>query len=237
MTRPTEDEENRLRLAFALIGEAVGDTEAAGRSRAPDASGESVRSRGAGRSGQLAGASADVPPAAGPLRLPHRRTRTVVLAAAAACAVALLVGVAVATRGGSPAPSTPSSDTAGLGQNFPELLACSTTIVEGTLEEIRPAGDGRVRVTLSVDRWLKPGDGAGTLTLDLADPAARDPLEAYRQGRHVLMVIPSDPERIATTFPLQGQDIPTTRDRVARTLPEVTAADCPPAFRPPTASR
>ncbi|ROQ69277.1 hypothetical protein EDD93_3775 [Streptomyces sp. 840.1] len=99
------------------------------------------------------------------------------------------------------------------------------------MKDVRPAGKAHVRVTVSVDRWLKPGTGPGTTTLDLADPAVRDPAEAYGRGDHVLMVIPSNRDLIATTFPFQGQEIPATRDLIIRTLPGVTDADCPTAFR------
>ncbi|NED91653.1 hypothetical protein G3I76_67715 [Streptomyces sp. SID11233] len=205
MTRPTEDEENQLRRAFALIGE-----EAAGPEFTEDSGQGAVRRRVVHS------------------RPERRRGRVVLLAAGAACAAALVIVVAVATSGGS---SAPSADGTARGQTFPELLACSKTIVEGTLDDVRPAGKAHVRVTISVDRWLKPETGPDTTTFDLADPTVRDPQEAYVQGDRVLMVIPSNRDRIATTFPFQGQEIPATRDRIVRTLPGVTDADCPTDFR------
>lgn len=205
MTRPTEDEENQLRRAFALIGE-----EAARPESAEESGRDAIRRRAAYS------------------RPERRRGRAALLAAAAACAAALVIGAAVATSGGSPAPS---ADGTTRGQTFPELLACSKTIVEGTLKDVRPAGKAHVRVTMAVDRWLKPGTGPGTTTFDLADPTARDPEEAYGQGDQVLMMIPSNRDQIATTFPFQGQEIPATRDRIIRTLPGVTDADCPTDFR------
>uniref|UniRef100_A0AAU2VIN0 DUF4179 domain-containing protein n=1 Tax=Streptomyces sp. NBC_00008 TaxID=2903610 RepID=A0AAU2VIN0_9ACTN len=205
MTRPTEDEEDQLRRAFALIGEVAAGPESAEELGQGAVSREVVSSK--------------------PTR---KRGRTVLLAAAAACAAALVVVVAVASSGGS---SAPSADGMTRGQTFPELLACSKTIVEGTLKDVRPAAKGHVRVSMSVDRWLKPRNGLETATFELADPTVRDPEEAYGQGDHVLMVIPSNPDQIATTFPFQSQEIPATRDRIIRTLPGVTNADCPTAFR------
>ncbi|MFJ5850239.1 hypothetical protein [Streptomyces sp. NPDC092903] len=205
MTRPTEDEENQLRRAFALIGE-----EAAGPEPAEEPGQGAVRRRVVHS------------------RPERRRGRAVLLAAGAACAAALVIGVAVATSGGS---SAPPADGTTRGQTFPELLACSKTIVEGTLKDVRPAGKAHVRVTMSVERWLKPKTGLDTTTFDLADPTVRDPEEAYGQGDHVLMVIPSNRDQIATTFPFQGQEIPATRGRIIRTLPGVTDADCPTEFR------
>ncbi|MFJ6808447.1 hypothetical protein ACIQRK_20875 [Streptomyces anulatus] len=158
------------------------------------------------------------------LSLPARKGgRTVLLSVAAACAVALVVGVVAASGG--------SSIESDRGQTFPELLACSTVIVEGTLKDVRPAGEGHVQVTMSVDRWLKPRNGVVTVTFDLADPAVSDPVEAYREGDHVLMLVPSNRDHLATTFPFQGQEIPATRDRVIRTLPGVANAECPDDFR------
>ncbi|WP_073738799.1 hypothetical protein OG892_00780 [Streptomyces sp. NBC_00341] len=205
MTRPTEDEESRLRRAFSLIGEAVAVPESA----EEFGQGEAPRKRASSR----------------PTR---KRGRTVLWTAAAACAAVLVIGVAVAASGGSSAPSAGGTTR---GQTFPELLACSNSIVEGTLKDVRAVSNGRVRVTMSVDRWLKPENGLDTATFALADPTVRDPEEAYGRGDHVLMVIPSNHDQIATTFPLQGQEIPATRDRIIRALPGVTAADCPTAFR------
>lgn len=205
MTRPTEDEESQLRRAFALIGE-----EAAGPESVDESGQEAVRRR-------IVYA-----------RPERRRGRAVLLTAATACAAALVIGVAMATSGGS---SAPSADGTTRGQTFPELLACSKTIVEGTVKDVRPADKSHLRVTMAVDQWLKPRTGLDTATFDLADPTERDPEEAYGQGDHVLMVIPSNADQIATTFPFQGQKIPATRDRIIRTLPGVTDADCPTDFR------
>ncbi|WNI33890.1 hypothetical protein [Streptomyces sp. ITFR-6] len=205
MTRPTEDEENQLRRASALIGE-----EAAGPESAEESGQDAVRRRFVHS------------------RPERRRGRAALLAAGAAGAAALVIGVAMATSGGS---SAPAADGTTRGQTFPELLACSKTIVEGTLQGVGPAGKSHVRVTMSVDQWLKPRTGLDTATFVLADPTQRDPEEAYGQGNHVLMVIPSNHDQIATTFSFRGQEIPATRDRIIRTLPGVTDADCPTDFR------
>ncbi len=144
---------------------------------------------------------------------------------AVACATAVAVTVAVTADGSSETDSGTTSQ----GQTFPEALACADAVVEGDLTSVRPAGEGRVKVTLSVDRWFKPVTGAGTARFDLADPAVADPAEAYASGTHLLLFVPRREGQIADVY--QGKEIRPMRDRITRELPEAAHTTCPPEFR------
>ncbi|MDT0549326.1 hypothetical protein SAZ11_46175 [Streptomyces sp. FXJ1.4098] len=201
MTEPTETEETRLRRALTLIGEEAGR---------PDP------------------VTAPTPPrTATPAHPPRRRRRirAVLAVAATACAAAIATTVAV-TVGGD---SGTEPDTTGRGQTFPEALACATNIVEGDLTSVRPAGHDRVRVTMSVDRWFKPGKGPTTTQFDLADPTVADPAEAYAVGEHLLLFVPRREGQIADVY--QGKEVRAMRERITRTLPEAAHTTCPPEFR------
>ncbi|WP_086711319.1 hypothetical protein [Streptomyces antimycoticus] len=206
MTEPTETEETRLRRAFALIGE---EARRPGPTAAPADPPVSVRTIATAPRSQRG----------------RRRVRVALAAAAAACAAAIVVTVTVTAGDGS----GKDADTTGRGQTFPEALACATAVVEGDLTAVRPAGQGRVQVTVSVDRWFKPGTGPATARFDLADPAVADPAEAYATGDHLLLLVPRRKGRIPDTF--QGQEVPPMRDRITRTLPEAAHTPCPPEFQ------
>ncbi|WP_167500740.1 hypothetical protein [Streptomyces malaysiensis] len=131
MTGPTETEETRLRRALALIGEeAARPDPATAPAPSPRAEAEASQPR------------------------PRRRTRTVLALAAAACAAAAIATTIAVTADGD---SGSTSKAMGRGQTFPEALACATSIVESDFTSVRPAGQGRVRVTMSVSQWYKPG--------------------------------------------------------------------------------
>ncbi|MDX3225120.1 hypothetical protein [Streptomyces sp. ME19-01-6] len=202
MAEPAETEQARLRRALALTGEE------------------------AGRPGP---AAAPTPPpraatAAHPPR-PRRRIRAASAVAAAACAAAIAMAVAIAADSGSET----GSGAMDRGQTFPEALACATAIVEGDLTSVRPAGQDRLQVTVSVDRWFKPGTGPSTARFDLADPTIADPAEAYASGDHLLLLVPRRAGQIADAY--QGKEVRPMRDRITRTLPEAARATCPAAFR------
>ncbi|ASQ99646.1 hypothetical protein [Streptomyces sp. 11-1-2] len=199
MTEPTETEETRLRQAFALIAEEAGR---------PDPT----------------TAPADRAASARPSR-GQRRVRAAIAVAAVACAAAIVVTVMVIADGGSGT----EPDTAGRGQTFPEALACANAVVEGDLTSVRPTGQGRVQVTVSVDRWFKPSTGPATARFDLADPAVADPAEAYAAGDHLLLLVPRRKGQIPDTY--QGQELRPMRDRITRTLPEAAHTTCPREFR------
>ncbi|MFJ1997168.1 hypothetical protein [Streptomyces asiaticus] len=206
MTEPTETEETRLRRAFALIGEEAGRP---GPTTAPADRAALV--------GTLT--TATRPPRK------QRHIRAALAAAAAACVAAIVVTVTVTAGDGS----GKNADTTGRGQTFPEALACATAVVEGDLTAVRPAGQGRVQVTVSVDQWFKPSTGPATARFDLADPAVADPAEAYTTGDHLLLLVPRRKSQIPDTF--QGQELQPIRDRINRTLPEAVHRPCPPEFQ------
>ncbi|MBD3007241.1 sigma-70 family RNA polymerase sigma factor [Streptomyces sp. 5-10] len=159
---------------------------------------------------------------------PPRKQRCIhgaLAAAAAACVAAIVVTVTVTADGDSGT----DLDTTGRGQTFPQALACATAVVEGDLTAVRPVGQGRVQVTVSVDQWFKPSTGPGTARFDLADPAVADPAEAYATGDHLLLLVPRRKGQIPDSF--QGQELRPIRDRITRTLPEAAHTPCPPEFQ------
>ncbi|WP_262697989.1 MULTISPECIES: hypothetical protein [Streptomyces] len=206
MAEPTATEEARLRRAFALIGDEVGRP---GPTAAPADPPAAVRTA----------------PAAARHPRGQWRVRAALAAAAAVCTAAIVVAVTITADGGSGT----DPDTAGRGQTFPQALACANAVVEGDITAVRPTGEGRVRVTMSVDRWFKPGTGPATARFDLADPAVADPAEAYAAGDHLLLIVPRRNGQIPDTY--QGQELRPIRDRITRTLPEAAHTACPPEFR------
>jgi hypothetical protein len=204
MTDPTDSEETRLRRAFALIAEEAGRPDTAATAVSPEPS----------------------PRTSTAAHLPRSRwrRRTALALAAAACAAALALTVVIAADD----ESATGPDTTGRGQTFPEALACAKAVVEGDLTSVRPAGKGKVRVTVSVDRWFKPGAGPATARFDLTDPAVADPAQAYAAGEHLLLLVPRRKGQIADTY--QGNKVRPMRDQITRTLPEADHTTCPPAF-------
>lgn len=168
-------------------------------------------------------ASVRTVPAAARLR-GRRRVRAALAVAAAACTAAIVVTMTVIADGGSGT----DPDTTGRGQTFPQALACANAVVEGDLTAVRPAGQGRIQVIVSVDQWFKPSTGPATARFDLADPAVADPAEAYAAGDHLLLLVPRRKGRIPDAY--QGQELRPMRDRITRTLPEAAHTTCPPEF-------
>lgn len=126
------------------------------------------------------------------------------LAAAAAASVVLGVGWVVVqadggvneTKSDSSAASDGSVDKeAGGGGNDSGSLsregyvACSRIIVEGTVTEVAPVtGAGQDRITVDVDRWIKPDQGEKRIVF----PMDHDVDPRLKKGDHVLVGIPHD---------------------------------------------
>ncbi|MFI1568003.1 hypothetical protein ACH4ZX_34140 [Streptomyces sp. NPDC020490] len=106
----------------------------------------------------------------------------------AACAAVALLGTGTAylvahngaVDGGSDALLT-----------YEGLIACSGSVVEGTVERVEPAGGGdRYRIVLDVDRWYKPASGERRLAF--TDEGANVP-SYYRTGVRMLVLVSSLP--------------------------------------------
>ncbi|MGW0843599.1 hypothetical protein ACWD26_26315 [Streptomyces sp. NPDC002787] len=141
------------------------------------------------------------------------------LAAAAAASVVLGVGWVVVQAGGgagvtasdsgaseksasqgdgSKKDSDEGGDSASLS---PEgYLACSRLIVEGTVTAVEPgveaggepgSGARQDRITVEVDRWIKPAEGAKGAE-QIVFPMDHDVDPRLKQGDHVLVGIPKD---------------------------------------------
>ncbi|WP_327345752.1 hypothetical protein [Streptomyces europaeiscabiei] len=132
------------------------------------------------------------------------------LAAAAAASVVLGVGWVV-VQSGAGASSSKSSDSgvseqsAGKDGNSLEdssdggdayaslspegYVSCARLIVEGTVSEVEPVtGAQQDRITVEVDRWIKPDKGDDRIVF----PMDRDADPRLKQGDHVLVGIPHD---------------------------------------------
>lgn len=126
------------------------------------------------------------------------------LAAAAAASVVLGVGwVVVQADGGASATKSDSGaasdgaadkEVGGGGDDSGSLsregyVACSRLIVEGTVTEVAPVtGAGRDRITVDVDRWIKPDQGEKRIVF----PMDHDVDPRLKKGDHVLVGIPHD---------------------------------------------
>ncbi|MEV6592425.1 hypothetical protein [Streptomyces acidicola] len=123
-------------------------------------------------------------PESAPMR-GRRAGRRGLFALAASVAVALLgtstaylVAQNGAVEGGSAALLT-----------YEGLIACSSTVAEGTVERVEPVGgNDRYRIVLDVDRYYKPARGARQLAF--TDEGANVPAY-YRTGAHMLVLVSS----------------------------------------------
>ncbi|MGW1898986.1 hypothetical protein ACWCQB_16400 [Streptomyces hirsutus] len=205
MTHPPQSDEELLRRAFALIGEEAGRPE-------PDSE---------------------------PVLLAHDRTRRVwwrrrgVVMAALASTAALCTGVLVSVLidDGAAKPQSGRDDRAsGKGQTLPEWIACARTIAEGDVVTVRQSSEaGRVVVTFDVQDWIKPGRGAQRITLDVVDPAEARVRDPWKEGQHLLIVVPERRDQETDTF--RGERLEWYRARIEHGLPEAATADCPPIWR------
>ncbi|MFF3691620.1 hypothetical protein [Streptomyces sp. NPDC002187] len=207
MTHPCPSDEDVLRRAFALIGEEAGRPEP------------------------------EFEP--GPVPLVPVRARTVwwrrrgVVLTAFASAAALCAGVigAVLIDGGAAEPgATDHSGASGKGQTLVEWIACARTIAEGDVVTVRQSPSaGRVIVSFEVQEWIKPSRGEKRITLDVVDPTKAGVREPWREGQHLLIVVPQRRDLETDTF--RGEQLTWYRGRIEEGLPEAATAECPPFWR------
>ncbi|MFE1443247.1 hypothetical protein [Streptomyces sp. NPDC058739] len=208
MTDPSRSDEDVLRRAFALIGEEAGRPEPR------------------------------LEPEPGPVPLVPVRARTVwwrrrgVVLTAFASAAALCAGVvgAVLIGGGAAEPGAADrSGASGRGQTLVEWIACARTIAEGDVVTVRQSTAGRVTVSFEVREWIKPSQGARRITLDVVDPTEAGVREPWREGQHLLIVVPQRRDQETDTF--RGEQLTWYRGRIEQGLPEAETAQCPPLWR------
>lgn len=235
MAEPTAWEEERLRAALALIGDAVaGPDPAAAPGRRPDPVTPPAPSASPSR----------VRP---PERASHRSRRQALiggaLAAAVLCAALLTNGSWFRdTRSGTAADPSGSSgrvedgqdedgqDEGGVGQTYAEGIACARLIVEGDVLDVRPAPrTGRVLLTFAVADWIKPGRGRSTIELDLVDPTVAEVEEPFGKGQHLLLVVPvrEDLEADASS----GTELTRMREIIDSNWAEAARTECPPHWK------
>ncbi|MDX3639386.1 hypothetical protein [Streptomyces sp. MB09-02B] len=201
-----------LREQLGLIGDALGAPgEEAVTGAAPGRA-------GAARPGDTAGAETDPGPVSGPASAPsasvtplpsrpsraRRALRITVgtLAASAAASVVLVIGWGVLQPGSGVNNSKSSGEgvseqadgDAGSREGSASLsregyVACSRTIVEGTVTEVEAVpGVEQDRITVEVDRWIKPGKGEDRIVF----PMGHDVAPRLAKGDHVLLGFPLD---------------------------------------------
>ncbi|UCM89729.1 hypothetical protein [Streptomyces marincola] len=196
------EEERRLRLALRMIGEEAGWAH-------PAPSTAAVRPV----------------PSSGAARSRHRR----VVARAAVAAVALALGflaVATADNGSGATGSSDVADGSARGLRDHEWIACSTTIVEGQVLDVRPAAEpGRDLVTIEVAEWIKPSEGPSEVELPLVDLRLAQVQEPLREGEHVLLAVSvlSDEEPVV----LRGDRLARERVIIKEALPRAARTECP----------
>ncbi|WP_329547050.1 hypothetical protein OG548_25260 [Streptomyces sp. NBC_01356] len=220
MAEPTAWEEERLRAALALIGDAVaGPDPAAAPGRRPDPVTPPAPSASPSRVRR-------------PERASHRRRRHALIGGALAVGVlcaALLTdgGWFRDTRSGT---AGAAADEGGVGQTYAEGIACARLIVEGDVLDVRPAPrTGRVLLTFAVDDWIKPGRGRSTIELDLVDPTTAEVEEPFGKGQHLLLVVPvrEDLEADASS----GTELTRMREIIDSNWAEAARTECPPHWK------
>ncbi|MEU6805289.1 hypothetical protein [Streptomyces neyagawaensis] len=249
MTYQPESDEALLRRAFALIGEEAGRPDPG-----PDlvSSTPLTEGRVSGADPQPAGAGpvhadGSVPvggsvPASGSAVGSTPRTETVwwrqrgVVLAGLVSAAALCAGVLGSTLIGGGTTNAGSDrsgggeNASGKGQTLLEWIACGRTIAEGDVVAVKPSSEaGRVVVTFDVQDWIKPARGAERITLDVVDPTEAGVREPWKQGQHLLIVVPERRDQETDTF--QGDQLPSYRAKIEQGLPDAAGTECPPEWR------
>jgi hypothetical protein len=223
-----------LREQLGIIGDALA---------APPGEASSPAAVGASRTGapdeSERGTDRDIPHVPRPVR-PARRGRALRIAFGSLAAVAALAvvvglgrlmsfsgsqsdnkdsadvasssaGAAGKADGGGPAPSDPERE-----------VACSRLVVEGTVAEVGPLGDPRIRVVLTVTRYYRPDHGPARVTFLLDRGAEPQP----RRGQHVLIRIPQGAD-VPTLWAVDSERVAANRAWITRALPGSLHTACP----------
>ncbi|MEV4865536.1 hypothetical protein [Streptomyces ossamyceticus] len=173
---------------------------------------------------------------------PNSRTGTVwwrrrrVVLAGLVSAAALCAGVLGSTLidGGTTNSGSDRSgggeNASGKGQTLLEWIACGRTIAEGDVVAVKPSSEaGRVVVTFDVQDWIKPARGAERITLDVVDPTEAGVREPWKEGQHLLIVVPERRDQETDVF--QGDQLQSYRAKIEQGLPEAAGTECPPEWR------
>ncbi|WP_086796645.1 hypothetical protein [Streptomyces caniscabiei] len=163
------------------------------------------------------------------------------LAAAAAASVVLVIGWGVLQPGGGASSSKSSSDAGVSEQSGGDAgsldsdrrdgsaslsregyVACARVIVEGTVTEVEAvSGGAQDRITVEVDRWIKPEKGEERIVF----PMSHDVDPRLAKGDHVLLGFPGDSAQpdIWTT---KEAEIARERAWIEAALPESKRITC-----------
>ncbi|WP_405925126.1 hypothetical protein [Streptomyces sp. NBC_00035] len=234
MAEPTAWEEERLRAALALIGDAAAGPDPAAPPGRPDPATPPAPSASPSRIRRPEGAS-------------HRRGRRQALIDGAVAAAVLCAALLTNdswfrdTQSGTAADPSGSSgrvedgaedgqDEDGVGQTYAEGIACARLIVEGDVLDVRPAPrTGRVLLTFAVADWIKPGRGRSTIELDLVDPTVAEVEEPFGKGQHLLLVVPVREDLEADAS--RGTELTRMREIIDSNWAEAARTECPPYWK------
>ncbi len=165
----------------------------------------------------------------------YRRYAGVALGTLVVAGGAALLGgmVWLGVQGGADSDGVTSSDSAASKQEAgagdtsaysPEMhLACSKTLVEGTVRSITQAGDGTVRVVLKVKRYYRPEQSVAdhpTVTVTLPEEARQE----LKTGTYTLVRVPVHPrDRLDYET---GWGIGDARKEILKALPGARGMEC-----------
>lgn len=170
----------------------------------------------------LARAAAQQPEPEAVLPIRRQRRRRWPLFALAATVAAALLGTGtmylVATNG------TLNDEFSDAKLTYEGIIACSSAVVEGTVERVDPAGGDRYRVVLDVDRYYKPASGERRLTFTTV--GARTSVSSYyKTGVRMLVLVSSLPGEGPESY--SGDDLAEGRQAVEAALPGAQGIKCP----------
>lgn len=170
---------------------------------------------------------ADVPLRPAPRTMWWRRRGMVgsVLVAGAALSVGVLVFWLVDGR--SVRSSGITDDDQGL--TNAEWVACARTAAEGEVVSVREASQPhQVVVTLAVQDWIKPAQGANQIEINTVDPEWLEE-KPFKAGQHLLIVDAGRADGEVNYY--RGRHVKYERELFKRELPKAAKTDCPAFWR------
>lgn len=194
------DEERRLRSALATIGSTSAE-----------------QARASEKTRQRSGESSA-----------RHRLRWPLMGAAAAVALVACVGTGIALdRSGQPTTAgfTASGQDERLhGQTLPEWIACSRAIAIGDITKVTGTNTSRIKVTMHVNKWIRPTHGSSTLSFTDRNPSIDGGRPTWRVGGPVLVRVSENPSSPVRSF--RGKDLTLYRDLVQGGLDDASKTAC-----------
>ncbi len=110
-------------------------------------------------------------------------------------------------------PAKPVHAPANFDPSWPGAVACSSTIVSGTVLKVVDGAPGHMITTLQVQRWVKPATGPRRVELNTVDIAAEGVYPRWQPNQNLYLVIDLDPNHLpeAVTRPVFDKYIAAVR--------------------------